>query len=31
MYEGSFHETMNDLDQDRVMADLATWIAAHLG
>ncbi len=30
MYEGSFHETMNDLDQDRVLADLSAWIAARL-
>jgi acylglycerol lipase len=25
-YEGSYHETMNDLDRDRVIASLAGWI-----
>jgi acylglycerol lipase len=26
LYEGSFHETMNDLDRDRVIASLVGWI-----
>ena len=26
LYEGSFHETMNDLDRDRVIGELIEWI-----
>lgn len=26
LYEGSYHETMNDLDRDRVIASLVGWI-----
>ncbi|WP_025603075.1 alpha/beta hydrolase [Burkholderia sp. WSM2230] len=26
LYEGSYHETMNDLDRDRVIGDLIEWI-----
>jgi alpha-beta hydrolase superfamily lysophospholipase len=29
LYEGSYHETMNDLDRDRVIGALIDWIAAH--
>ncbi|RKP52772.1 alpha/beta hydrolase [Trinickia fusca] len=29
IYEGSYHETMNDLDRDQVIAWLIDWIAAH--
>ncbi|MFS2168595.1 alpha/beta hydrolase, partial [Variovorax sp. Varisp62] len=25
-YEGSYHETMNDLDRDRVISGLIAWI-----
>lgn len=28
LYEGSYHETMNDLDRDRVIRALIDWIAA---
>lgn len=31
MYQDSFHETMNDLDKDRVLNDLSNWIAARMG
>ncbi|MFM0729191.1 lysophospholipase [Paraburkholderia sediminicola] len=30
MHEDSYHETMNDLDRDRVIAALIEWIEAHL-
>lgn len=30
LYEGSFHETMNDLDRDRVIGELIEWIEQHL-
>ncbi|WP_035467409.1 alpha/beta hydrolase [Burkholderia sp. WSM2232] len=30
LYEGSFHETMNDQDRDRVIGDLIEWIDQHL-
>lgn len=30
IYEGSYHETMNDLDRSRVIDALIDWIAAHL-
>jgi len=30
LYEGSFHETMNDLDRDRVIGELTGWIDQHL-
>jgi alpha-beta hydrolase superfamily lysophospholipase len=29
LYEGSYHETMNDLDRDRVIDALIEWIARH--
>jgi acylglycerol lipase len=29
LYEGSYHETMNDLDRIRVIDDLIGWIDAH--
>lgn len=29
LYEASYHETMNDLDRDRVIDALIAWIAAH--
>ncbi|HWX11761.1 MAG TPA: alpha/beta hydrolase, partial [Trinickia sp.] len=28
IYEGSYHETMNDLDRERVVDALIGWIAA---
>jgi alpha-beta hydrolase superfamily lysophospholipase len=31
LYEGSFHETMNDLDGERVMSELIEWIDQRLG
>jgi len=29
LYEGAYHETMNDLDRDRVIDALVRWILAH--
>ncbi|MDQ3855260.1 MAG: lysophospholipase [Chloroflexota bacterium] len=29
-YEGSYHETMNDLDHRRVLCDLEAWLEQHL-
>ncbi|PMS19380.1 lysophospholipase [Trinickia dabaoshanensis] len=29
LYEGAYHETMNDLDRDRVIDALIEWISAH--
>jgi alpha-beta hydrolase superfamily lysophospholipase len=31
LYEGSFHETMNDLDGERVVSELIEWIDQRLG
>ena len=31
LYDGHFHDLLNDIDKDVVMADIKTWIAAHLG
>jgi alpha-beta hydrolase superfamily lysophospholipase len=28
LHEKSYHETMNDLDRDRVIGELITWIQA---
>jgi alpha-beta hydrolase superfamily lysophospholipase len=30
LYEGSFHDPLNDLDKTTVMTDVTTWIARHL-
>jgi acylglycerol lipase len=30
LYEGAYHETMNDLDRDRVIDALIQWILAHV-
>lgn len=30
VYPGSYHEVHNDLDSDRLMADLDAWLAKHL-
>ncbi|HLX01526.1 MAG TPA: alpha/beta hydrolase, partial [Trinickia sp.] len=30
LYEGSYHETMNDLDRERVIEALIEWIDAHV-
>ncbi|WP_242540055.1 alpha/beta hydrolase [Trinickia mobilis] len=30
LYEGSYHETMNDLDRERVIGALIEWIDAHV-
>jgi len=30
LYEGAYHETMNDLDRDRVIDALTQWILAHV-
>ena len=30
LYEGNYHETLNDLERERVLADLFGWIDAHL-
>jgi acylglycerol lipase len=29
LHDASYHETMNDLDRDRVIGELITWIQAH--
>lgn len=31
LYEGSYHETLNDLDRKRVIGALIGWISAHCG
>ena len=31
LYEGGYHETMNDFDRDVVIADLIAWILARVG
>jgi alpha-beta hydrolase superfamily lysophospholipase len=30
LYEGHYHDLLNDLGKDEVMADIARWIGAHL-
>jgi len=30
LYQGSFHDPLNDLDKEAVMADIKRWIDAHL-
>ncbi len=30
LYEGSFHDPLNDLDKTRVIGDILSWIDAHL-
>ena len=30
LYDGHFHDLLNDIDKDVVMADIKSWIAAHL-
>lgn len=30
LYEGHYHDLLNDLDKEIVMTDIATWIAQHL-
>lgn len=30
LYDGHFHDLLNDLDKDVVMADIKNWIGAHL-
>ena len=30
LYDGHFHDLLNDIDNDVVMADIKSWIAAHL-
>ncbi|MCA9024529.1 MAG: lysophospholipase [Planctomycetaceae bacterium] len=30
LYEGLFHETLNELERDQVYDDLLTWVMAHL-
>lgn len=30
VYEGSYHETLNDLDRDRVIGDLISWMKDHV-
>jgi alpha-beta hydrolase superfamily lysophospholipase len=31
LYDGHYHDLLNDLDKEIVMADISTWIAGHLG
>ena len=31
LYEGGFHDPLNDTEKEAVMADIQTWIAARLG
>jgi len=30
LYDGGFHDLLNDLDKNGVMADVTTWVEAHL-
>ena len=30
LYEGTFHDPLNDLDREKVMSDIKSWIGAHL-
>jgi len=30
LYEGHFHDLLNDLGKEKVMADIGNWIDAHL-
>lgn len=30
LYEGAFHDPLNDLDKDKVIGDIKVWIDAHL-
>jgi alpha-beta hydrolase superfamily lysophospholipase len=30
LYDGSFHDPLNDLDRDAVIADIKGWIASRL-
>ena len=29
LYEGHFHDLLNDLGKEKVMADIVSWINAH--
>jgi alpha-beta hydrolase superfamily lysophospholipase len=31
LYDGHFHDLLNDLDKEIVMADIKSWIVGHLG
>jgi acylglycerol lipase len=31
LYEGHFHDLLNDVDKEVVMADIKNWVAAHVG
>jgi acylglycerol lipase len=31
LYEGGFHDLLNDVDRERVMADITAWLDARLG
>jgi acylglycerol lipase len=30
LYEGHYHDLLNDLDKEIVMADIKSWIDAHI-
>jgi acylglycerol lipase len=30
LYEGGFHDLLNDVDRERVLADIASWIAQRI-
>ena len=30
LYDGNFHDLLNDVGKDAVMADISAWIAARL-
>lgn len=30
LYDGGFHDLLNDLDKDAVMADITTWLRARM-
>ena len=30
LYDGGFHDLLNDIDKQQVMADITAWIDAHL-
>jgi acylglycerol lipase len=31
LYEGGFHDLLNDIDKESVMLDITNWVEAHLG
>ena len=31
LYEGHFHDLLNDIGKETVMNDIKSWVAAHMG